>query len=70
MKYKKINKHDIEFLKLATINTLVNSKITLSKKDIKLLISYLNRLGLQVFPITLIDIILLKSMLFLTYVKN
>ena len=46
MKYKKINKHDIEILKLATINTLVNSKITLSKKDIKLLIKYLNRLGL------------------------
>jgi len=46
MKYKKINKQDIEFLKLATINTLVNSKITLSKKDIRLLISYLNRLGL------------------------
>ena len=46
MRYKKINKHDIEFLKLATINALVNSKITLSKKDIKILISYLNRLGL------------------------
>ena len=59
MKYKKINKHDIEFLKLATINTLVNSKITLSKKDIKLLIKYLNRLGLYVFPI--IDILQIYS---------
>ena len=46
MKYKKINKHDIEFLKLATINTLVNSKLLYQKKDIKLLIKYLNRLGL------------------------
>ena len=63
MKYKKTNKHDIEFLKLATINTLVNSRITLSKKDIKLLIKYLNKLGLQVFPITFIGIILLKSMI-------